>query len=46
MSEHTYGGEKPHTLSSDMDIEKGKEKLQANDLYLGTGGEGTNRTNK
>ena len=46
MSEHTNGGENPPILSSDMEIEKGKEKLQAFDIHPRKGGEGTSGTNK
>ena len=46
MSEPIDGGEKPHILSSDMEIEKGKEKLQESDIHTGKRGEGTSGTNK
>ena len=46
MGKHLERGEMPHTPSSDMEIEKGKDKLQAYDIHLGKGGEGTSGTNK
>ena len=46
MSEHTDGGEVPPFQSSKMEIEKGKEKLQAPDLHSRNGGEGTSGTIK
>ena len=46
MSEDMDGGETPPILSSDMEIEKGKEKLQASDIHPGKGGEGTSGSNK
>ena len=46
MSEHTDGGKVPPFQSSKMEIEKGKEKLQAPDLHSRKGGEGMSGTIK